>query len=456
MIRTMKRTQVLLADYTGEPLSDQVEPGLLAIFRTVVCIQLGLVLLQLAVLVVSPSRPLNLIGWPIFFGITWTTVLALYLFAGTLQSRLGRWYLPLALLIATVCTFGDFYWGLRALSLVATEHPQWSEQFGTFHRAVLLSAGGWNLLVGLLTPLVIIASQYRLRTVVLYVLLIAAAELVSYFVFVGIPAPAERQLFEPIFVGVTLTHAIVFLLMGTIVNRILRAQRQHRQALASANEQLAQHAATLEQLTVSRERNRLAREMHDTLAHTLSAVAVQLEAVDSAWESNPAKARELLVKSLGQTRSGLTETRRTLQALRASPLEDLGLALAVRTLAESTAKRAGLHLELAIDELEPLSPEVEQQLYRIAQEALVNVFKHSAASTLRVQLRQEQGLLTLAIEDDGRGFVADQPQADGGGNGHYGLRGMCERAELIGAELAIMAAGTQGTRIQLSLREGKS
>jgi signal transduction histidine kinase len=176
---------------------------------------------------------------------------------------------------------------------------------------------------------------------------------------------------------------------------------------------------------------------------------VQLEAVDSAWEVQPERAHELLVKSLAQTRSGLTETRRALQALRAAPLDDLGLALAVRNLAESTAKRGGLKLELAIDELDPLGPEVEQQVYRIAQEALTNALKHSGADRLRVAMTTRDGELILTVEDNGRGLDTDVLSA----NGHYGLRGMQERADLIGAFLEV-TGGQQGAAVRLRVPEG--
>jgi signal transduction histidine kinase len=179
---------------------------------------------------------------------------------------------------------------------------------------------------------------------------------------------------------------------------------------------------------------------------------VQLEAVDSAWDLQPERGRELLAKALAQTRSGLTETRRALQALRASPLEDLGLALAVRNLAESTAKRGALALALTIDEdLEPLPPELEQQIYRIAQEALTNVLKHAGARRLGVQFTRSDGRLTLLIRDDGRGFET----ANGHINGHYGLHGMRERADLIGATLTVQSAIQHGTAVRLTLPEGE-
>src|SRR5947208_742021 len=115
--------------------------------------------------------------------------------------------------------------------------------------------------------------------------------------------------------------------VGLVLAWLIDRQREQRAALAEANRKLAQYAAATEQLATSQERNRLARELHDTLAHSLSGVTVQLEAVQALWELNPMEARRMLDQALQHTRGGLNEARRALQALRASPLEDLGLAL---------------------------------------------------------------------------------------------------------------------------------
>lgn len=233
----------------------------------------------------------------------------------------------------------------------------------------------------------------------------------------------------------------------------MNAQREQRQALADANSQLADYAATVEQLTLSRERNRLARELHDTLAHTLSGVSVQLEAVDSAWESAPDKARELLHKSLAQTRSGLTETRRALQALRASPLEDLGLTLAIRNLATTTAKRAGFTVELDIAEsIDQLSMDVEQGVYRIVQEALENTISHANANTVRISLFEQEQDIVLEITDDGRGFDVNATSS----NGHYGLQGMRERATMMNGELIVQSQPKEGTELRLTISQKQS
>jgi signal transduction histidine kinase len=209
------------------------------------------------------------------------------------------------------------------------------------------------------------------------------------------------------------------------------------------------HAATLEQLTISRERNRLARELHDTLAHTLSGVAVQLEAVKSLWGVNAEEARALLEQSLNHTRSGLTETRRALRALRATPLEDLGLALALRNLAETMAERSGLTLDLCIQEnLNNLSSSIEQGIYRVAQEALENTARHAMARHVKVELVKNDENLILAIMDDGRGFDLHGVDTES----HFGLRGMRERAEAMGGTLEVESRSVEGTTVRLQVR----
>jgi signal transduction histidine kinase len=227
-----------------------------------------------------------------------------------------------------------------------------------------------------------------------------------------------------------------------LVNR----QRIQRQALAEANLKLTTYAATAERLAVSQERIRLAQELHDTLAHSLSAVTVQLEAAEAIWDMDAAKARTMVDGALGNTRSGLTEARRALQALRAGPLEEVGLRVAVGNLARSMAARSNLELELTLpDQLPRLTQAEEHCLYRVAQEALSNVARHARATQVRVALQLTRGHLTLTIADDGRGF--DVATVNGG---HYGLKGLRERAELVGASLDIVSAQPHGTTLTLS------
>ena len=211
--------------------------------------------------------------------------------------------------------------------------------------------------------------------------------------------------------------------------------------------QLRQYADTVEELTISRERNRMARELHDTLAHSLSAVTVQPEAIRTLWAVDPEAAWNMLDSADEAARLGLKEARRALQDLRASPLQDLGLPLALQELAKTAARRSGTVLALDVPrQLDgSLSPAVEQGVYRIAQEALENVVRHAQASAITVSLAQEEGNLRLAIMDDRLGLEGtlglDQELEVAA---RMGIRGMQERANLIGGKLEIREPARAG------------
>ncbi|MBU0511321.1 MAG: sensor histidine kinase, partial [Chloroflexi bacterium] len=221
-----------------------------------------------------------------------------------------------------------------------------------------------------------------------------------------------------------------------------------RRELVRANIKLGQHANTLEQLATSRERNRLARELHDTLAHTLSGQAVNLEAIKLMLPSEQTEAHAMLEHSLSNTRSGLAETRRALKDLRSKQLEDLGLMIAVRNLATEAASRAEFALSCQIsDHLPELTPDVEQCLYRIAQETLENIVRHADAQKVTLQLKTEDRTLILTISDDGCGF--DPQNVDFADK--LGIQGMRERAILMSGNLEVHSHSTKGTSVQLSI-----
>jgi signal transduction histidine kinase len=234
--------------------------------------------------------------------------------------------------------------------------------------------------------------------------------------------------------------------VGYIIVRLTTAQRRQREELAEKNTQLAHYAAMMEQLTISRERNRIARDLHDTLAHTLSAINVQLNALDVLWDSNSDAARQKLKQTQELTRSGLDEARRALHALRASPIDELGLALALERTAQTAAERAGAELSLVLPpQLNGVPPDIEHQLYRVAEEALNNIVRH--ARHVRLALERTTAGLTLTIQDDGSGFDPSQMPP----NGHYGLVGMKERAALVNASLQVQSQPGRGTIVQLSV-----
>lgn len=203
------------------------------------------------------------------------------------------------------------------------------------------------------------------------------------------------------------------------------------------------------------ERNRLAREIHDTLAQGLTAISLQLESADYLLESgaNREKAHQAIRKALALARSNLEETRRSVQDLRAAPLEGRTLAEALAALAAEQATHGGTRGEAPLDvrveiagESRPLPVRIENAVYRTAQEALTNVRRHAQAQHVTVQLETTPHAVKLSVEDDGQGFEADEQLP-----GRYGIVGMNERARLLDGEFWVCSAPGEGTRIELAI-----
>lgn len=301
-----------------------------------------------------------------------------------------------------------------------------------------------RLLPILLIGLVLTAWQYPWPYVLGFVIGTAALQ---FFLMLVYPPDEASALHAAQFI--TLLRAASFLVVGYFISRLMGKLRAQQAALAQTNRQLTNYADTLERLAVSQERNRLARELHDTLAHTLSGLTVQLETMKACWTVKPETAYQLLGQSLVTSRQGLDETRRALKALRAGPLEDLGLLLALRELCESAAERGRLKLALQLpDQIPGLPANVEQCLYRVAQEALENVLLHANATHLAVSLAVDDTGVVLRIQDDGLGFDVERA----GKAGRLGLPGMRERAQLAGGDLTIDSQPGRGTLVQLQVR----
>ncbi|MEA3335218.1 MAG: sensor histidine kinase [Chloroflexota bacterium] len=217
--------------------------------------------------------------------------------------------------------------------------------------------------------------------------------------------------------------------------------------LQVAHRQLQSLAAQAEELAVSEERNRLAREMHDTLGHRLTVAAVQLQAVERLIPTDADRSVKMTGTVREQIRQALTELRRTVATLRA-PLEtDLALLPALRRLAEEfdNASNTTVHLMLP-NELPDLPPAHRLALYRAAQEGLTNVQKHADARDVWLQLDQRDSTLTLTVRDNGVGLMANNEKYPA-----FGLRGLQERAALVGGDLDIEAQASGGTLLQLSV-----
>lgn len=296
----------------------------------------------------------------------------------------------------------------------------------------------------LMIGLVLVAWHYRLSVIVVYTLAISVFELATVAILNRLEGPRVVS-----FAFIILIRTVCFLVVGIFINKLISDLRAQRESLKSANQQLTHYASALENLTISRERNRMSRELHDTVIHTLSGLSVQLETTKAYLAIEPKTAQNLLDQALDSTRFGLQETRRALKALRASPLEDLGLFQALRQLGRTTAERARLSVEVFLPEDELFcTSDVAQYLYRIAQEAVENVVHHAGARHLTINLSAHDNDVELIIQDDGVGFdpINSSP------NGHFGITGMKERAALMGGDLSIASHPGSGTTIRLIIK----
>jgi len=401
-----------------------IEPGILPVFRLFMGVLWGLFTIGLCSQQAIPPDYFNLFSWG------FTALLFLYLSWGWLRKRIGGPYLSTALTLASI-------WPILA---------------GAFSNAILARQGlpeitdAGRLMIWLILPLLLVSAQYGIRTLLLF----TVGTSVLPIVLAWMARSSDLILRDYISQGIV--RLILFTMSGYIVVRVTTAQRQQRIELAEKNVQLAHYAATLEQLTITRERNRLAQELHDTLAHTLSALNVQLNALDVLWENNPEAARQKMKQIQELTRSGLHESRRALQALRASPIDELGLALALQRAAQTAAERAITELTLTLPpNLTGIPPDVEQHLYRIAEEALNNIVRHTRAQHITLSLQKTRTDLTLTVHDDGSGFdISAIPP-----NGHYGIVGMKERAGLMNAAFQVESQPGKGSTIRLVVPLGE-
>lgn len=201
---------------------------------------------------------------------------------------------------------------------------------------------------------------------------------------------------------------------------------------------------------VLQERNRIAREIHDTLAQGFTGISLQLELVSKKLLPAADPAREHLDQARMLVRSSLAEARRSIWELRSqsSEMEDLASRLAKMTMQMGGATPGKVTLQVR-GTYRPLRPKLEDELLRIAQEAVTNALRHAEATSIRLELAFDAKLLHMTVSDDGRGFSPDVKTT--GINGHFGLQGMRERARAIGAGFDVKTAPGQGTTVSIEV-----
>ncbi len=259
----------------------------------------------------------------------------------------------------------------------------------------------------------------------------------------------------------TLLAGFAFVAAFAVANKLLITQRERTEMLLhklensnaereEAHRQLQKYTNEVEELTIDRERTRMAREIHDTLGHYLTILSIQLETISKLQERDPAQAKVEVAEARRVTAQSMQEVRNAVAALRPSSIATLSLPDALTQLAtefRTTSNETELTLDLET-QLPHLSSDIQLAIYRAAQEALTNIRKHAHATKVLIRLRYEAHKIELVVLDNGNGALENEVKHSGGG---FGLVGLRERIELLGGHVAYGLEQPQGYRVTISL-----
>ncbi|GAB3493669.1 sensor histidine kinase [Amycolatopsis cihanbeyliensis] len=246
------------------------------------------------------------------------------------------------------------------------------------------------------------------------------------------------------------TMMLAITLMGSVfgiyTDRLDRQSEERKRLIARLEDSQAEVSRLSHEAGSAAERERLAREIHDTLAQGFTSIVTLTQAAESEVDTNPSAARRHLELAGRTARENLAEARAMVTALAPPALGSSSLEEAIRRQAERAGEDSGLAVRCVVDgPLPKLPTATEVVLLRAAQESLANVLRHAGARTASVELSVVAGRVRLSVGDDGRGFDPAAP-ADG-----FGLRGMRARAEQVGGELTVHSGPDGGTRVNLEV-----
>lgn len=234
---------------------------------------------------------------------------------------------------------------------------------------------------------------------------------------------------------VELLADVANLMAGAVENSILYRRLADREAMLAG---LASRTIEAQEA----ERRRLAAEIHDGVGQRLASLSYHLDAARAANPDDPGEVASELDQAMNLARAAFADVRAAIEGLRPVVLDDLGLGAGLESMARSLP---GLRAEVSVD-TGPLPSHLETTLFRIGQEALHNVQRHSRATTVALSLHQADGQVVLRVVDDGVGMPEQSP-----GPGHYGLVGIRERAELVGGTVEVFSRAGEGTRLSVRL-----
>jgi signal transduction histidine kinase len=266
--------------------------------------------------------------------------------------------------------------------------------------------------------------------------------------YTRLPRFASAEQVQTAVVNLTLNSALLFGLVLVFVLLMVGAiltERQSRDRLALANDRLRRYALLVENQATLQERNRIAREIHDSVGHALTAQSIQLENVSLWLHDSLPRAADHLQKARSLGKEALENVRYSVAKMRQPSLQGQSLTEALTKLLKEFERTTSIEVKQQVQLTQPPPTEMAIALYRIVQEATTNIAKHSQATQGLLSLKDRANTLELVIEDNGQGF---DPAANTTG---FGLQSMRERSEALGGTFEISSQPHQGCRIHITL-----
>lgn len=346
--------------------------------------------------------------------------------------------------------------GIVYLALSLVDETVWVQRFGRQARLVAFT----TLILLALTIQTLLAGSFAIWLISMPLVGSAAVDLrrpwnwlVYLIVLLGVFLPIGLRFNDwndAFFATLTFSPAIIFVIIFVQLAKAAGdAQREAEQLtgqLEAANHQLSAYAVQVEELATTKERNRLAREIHDNLGHYLTVVNVQIRAAQALLKQDADKAADALNKAQQYTQEGLAAVRQSVSSLRESPLGDRPLSETITTLVEQS-RASGIVTEFEIRGTErPLTPQIALTLFRVAQEGLTNVRRHARASRVDLILDyMNPAMISITIQDNG---VGTQINENGSG---FGLLGLRERAQQLGGRVVTDSMLGKGFRLVIEV-----
>ena len=243
--------------------------------------------------------------------------------------------------------------------------------------------------------------------------------------------------------GIVLSGLILTFVL--LLVEALLSERASRKQLAAAHQQLRQYSLRIEDQAALQERNRIAREIHDAVGHNLTALRIQLENALLFSRSNADKTEGHLKIAQQLAAKALAEIRQSVSTLRSDPLQGQSLVTALEQLCLDFQQQVTGRFIYNIEISRPITAEMSATVYRLVQEAMTNVARHSQAEQIKLQIKTEPGYLSLVLDDNGIGF---DPAKNTAG---FGLNSMRERTAAMGGQFQIITAPEQGCQVKVQL-----